>query len=112
MFVAGALRGGNASLQRRSGLFRPSGLGEELAILKITGHVLGMRRQQGLEMLVGGRGVAGIGALHRQAVAAKSVARFGGDEIFEELAARLLLRLGGSHSHSIFTRARNAKSSS
>lgn len=60
-------------------------------------------------MLVGSGGIAGIGALHRQAVAGERIGGLGGDEVFENLAARFLLWLGQSHAHSIFALAQNAK---
>jgi hypothetical protein len=65
--------------------------------------------QEGLKMLVGCGDVPGIGALHCQAVTGERIARFGGDEFFQDLAARLLLWLGCSHAHSIFALGRNAK---
>src|SRR5713226_486021 len=97
MLVASALGRGDAGLQRGSGLFRASRLGQELAILEISGDVFGVRGQERFEMLIGSGGVAGIGALHRQPVASKRVSWFGGDEIFEDLASRLLLWLGQGH---------------
>ena len=60
-------------------------------------------------MFVGGGGVSGIGALHRQAVAGKCIGGLGGDEVFEDLASCLLLWLGQGHAHSIFALGRNAK---
>jgi hypothetical protein len=60
-------------------------------------------------MLIGSGRVPGIGALHRQAVAGERVGGLGGDEVFENLAARLLLWLGQGHAHSIFALEQNAK---
>src|ERR1700693_2493414 len=60
-------------------------------------------------MLVGSGGVSGIGALHRQAVARERGGGLGGDEVFENLAARLLLWLGQGHAHSIFALVQNTK---
>src|SRR5258708_17306389 len=109
MFVACASGSGDAGIQRGSGLFRASGLCQELAILEVPGDVFGMRGQERFEMFVGSGDVAGIGALHRQAIASERIGGFGGDEIFEDLASRFLLWLGQGHAHSIFARGQNAK---
>src|SRR5579863_5535744 len=102
MFVACALGCGDARVQGGSGFLRATGLGQKLSKLEVSCDVFGMRRQKGFEMLVGSGGIAGIGALHRQAVASERITGLGGDEVFEDLAARLLLWLGQSHAHSIF----------
>jgi hypothetical protein len=60
-------------------------------------------------MIVRRGGVPGIGAFHRQAVPCERIGGLGGDEVFEDLAARLLLWLGQGHAHSIFALEQNAK---
>ena len=60
-------------------------------------------------MIVRCGGVPGIGALHRQAVPCERIGGLSGDEVFENLAARLLLWLGQGHAHSIFALEQNAK---
>ena len=92
----------------RASSVRPD-LRQELAVLEVCGDVFGMRCQQRLEMFVGSGGIAGVGALHCQAVAGERVVGFCGDEFFEHLAARFLLWLGHGHAHSIFALGRNAK---
>jgi hypothetical protein len=109
MGVARALGRGDAGGQRGSGLSCAAGLGQELAKLEVSGDVFRMRAQEGFEVLVGRGGVSGIGAFHRQAVAGKGIGRLGGDELFENLAARFLLWLGRSHAHSIFALAPDTK---
>jgi len=109
VFVARPPGRGNACAQHGSGVFGAAGLGQELPVLKISGNVFVMRGEERFEMLVRGGGVARIGALHGQAVAGKCVGGLGGYEVFEDLAARLLLWLGQGHAHSIFALGRNAK---
>jgi len=109
MLVAGAPGRGDAGVQRGSGLFGASGLGQELSELEVSGNVFGMGGQERFEMLVSSGGVSGVGALHRQAITGERVIGFGGDEVFEDLAARLLLWLGQGHQHSIFALGVNAK---
>jgi len=109
MFVACTLSRGDSGLQGGSSLFGAAGLGQELAELEVSGDVFGMRGQESFEMLVGRGRVSGIGALHCQSVAGERVGGLGCDELFEDLAARLLLWLGQGHAHSIFALGRNAK---
>jgi hypothetical protein len=109
MFISRAPSRGDASVQSGSGLFDATGLGQELAVLEISGDVFWMRGQERFEMIVRCGGVPGIGALHRQAVPGERVGGLGGDEVFENLAARLLLWLGQGHAHSIFALKQNAK---
>ena len=73
MFVARAPGGIHSSLQSRTGLVRAPGFGEQLALLKISGDIFGVRAQQLSEVLISRGGITGIGALHRQAVAGKGV---------------------------------------
>ena len=94
MIVACAASGGDAGGKRGPSLVGTSCFGEELAILKVPGDVIGMRAEQCLELLVGRTGIARIGALHRQAVTREGIIGFGGDEFFEHLAACFLLWLG------------------
>jgi hypothetical protein len=109
MLIASSLRGCYSGAQRGLCLRGACGLSQELPVLEISGDIFGMRGKERFKILVSSGGVPGIGALHRQAVAGKRVCGFCGDEIFENLAACLLLWLGQSHAHSIFARQPNAK---
>ena len=109
MFIASTVGRRDAGVQGGSGLFGASGLGQELAKLKIPGDVFGMRGQESLEVLVRAGCIARIGAFHRQAVAGEGIGGLGSDEILENLAARFLLWLGRGHAHSIFALEPNAK---
>src|SRR5665213_2003911 len=109
MVVACALGYCDTCGERRSRFDDASGFGEELAVLKIRGDVIGMRSHQRLKIFVRGVGVAAVGTFHGQAIASERVRGFGSDEFFEHLAARFLLWLGRSHVHSIFAVPRNAK---
>ena len=108
MFVAGATGCSDPVAQGRACIFSASGLGQELAKLEISCDVIGMRSKQRREVLVSGSRISGIGAFHSQAVSGESVLGLGGDEFFQDLAARLLLWLGRGHAHSIFALGRNA----
>ena len=88
-FLCGEDAGGKDAL----GFFGASDARQELAELKVSGDVFGMKLQQLLE-LRGGRGVvAQPGAFQRQSVTCERIIRIRGNECFQNLAARLL-RLG------------------
>jgi hypothetical protein len=110
MFVTRALSDGHARLQGGPRFFAASALGEELAILEVSGDVPGMGSQERFEILIRSGDIPAIGAFHCQAVAREGIRRLGGDEIFQDLTARFLLWLGQSHAHSIFALPRNNKS--
>src|SRR5712692_4459006 len=66
-----------------------SKLRQQLAEVEVAGDVVGTGGKEFAEMLFGGGRIAGVHTFHRQTVAGKGVAGFGGDELFEFLAARL-----------------------
>jgi len=76
------------------GFIDSAGLGEELAVLKISGDIGGVVSQQLLE--VGDRGgvVAEAGAFERQSIAGEGISRIGGKKGFEFLATA-----GGGWAH-------------
>jgi hypothetical protein len=94
MIVARALRGGDSCIERGAGIVDAAGFGEELAVLKVAGDVVGVRGEERFEVLVGRGGVTGVRTLHGQAVTGKGVAGLGGNEFLEHLATGLPLRFG------------------
>ena len=111
MIIASAAGSGYAGVQCGPRLVGASVLGQELAVLKVRGDVIGMRAKESLELLVRGAGIAGISALHRQAVTREGIIGFGGDEFFQHLAACLLVWLGHGLEPRIIVALRpNAKS--
>jgi len=66
-----------------------SKLRQQLAEVEVARDVVGIGDKEFPEMLFGGGRVARVHTFHCQAVAGKGVSGFGGDELFEFLAARL-----------------------
>lgn len=64
--------------------------GEKLGVHEISGDVIGVAMEERAKMGVGRGGVAGIHALHGEAVAGEGVIGFFGYELFEHLAAGFL----------------------
>ena len=64
--------------------------GEQLAVLKISRDVRGMRFDQRAEVLIGGLIITQLGALNCKAIAGKRVVWVSLDETLENFAARLL----------------------
>lgn len=91
VFVAGFCGGGDAQREDFLGIVGARFASEKLRIHKKPGNVVGVAVEEGLEMLDGGGGVAGVHALEGQAVAGEGVVGFLGDEFFEELAAGFFL---------------------
>lgn len=77
----------DARRQRLARLFRSPELGEKLAVVEVTGDIIGVVLVKRLKMLEGGRRVACPGALHRQGVTRESVHGIFRDELFQGLAA-------------------------
>ena len=69
--VAGPNRDGDACSQQRLSLFNFTQASEQLRELKIAGHVIGMVRQQLVEVSLSRVRVAIRGTAHRQAVSQK-----------------------------------------
>src|SRR5947207_15087483 len=65
--------------------------GEELAVHQIRGNVIGVELKERAKMSVGRGGVAGVHALHSQAIAGESIIGLLRDKLFEHLAAGFLL---------------------
>jgi len=87
MHVSSFLRDDDTVRKKFPCLIEPPETRKELAELEVSDGIIGIRFEESVKVASGGRIIAKLHALERQSVSRKSVARFLGDELLEELAS-------------------------
>jgi hypothetical protein len=87
MHVSSFLRDDDTVGKKFPRLIEPPETRKELAELEVSRGIIGIGFEEFVKVASGGGIIANLHALERQSVSRKSVARFLGDELLEELAS-------------------------